>query len=113
MRVYVSVFKCPLHIAMSIFRISGSNFLLTIYNVWSLRRRLTIYARKSCPPPSLFDACTLCRPMPDRSRDWHETALDATKAQDLREKLGSVCASHECQGNISPFVARKFGFNPE
>ncbi|CAM9645235.1 unnamed protein product [Ascophyllum nodosum] len=48
-----------------------------------------------------------------RSRDWHETALDATKAQDLREKLGSVCASHECQGNISPFVARKFGFNPE
>lgn len=48
-----------------------------------------------------------------RTRDWHEGALAATKAQGLREKLGGVCASHDCQGRISPFFVRKFGFNPE
>eukprot|EP00752_Nemacystus_decipiens_P016481 g14732.t1 len=48
-----------------------------------------------------------------RSRDWHEGALAATKAEGLREKLGRVCASHECQGKVSPFFSNKFGLNPD
>lgn len=48
-----------------------------------------------------------------RSRDWHEGALAAAKAEGLREKLGRVCASHECQGKISPFFSNKFGLSPE
>lgn len=48
-----------------------------------------------------------------RSRDWHEGALAAAKAEGLREKLGRVCASHECQGKVSPFFSNKFGLNPE
>lgn len=48
-----------------------------------------------------------------RSRDWHEGALAAANAEGLREKLGRVCASHECQGKISPFFAKKYGLNPE
>lgn len=52
--------------------------------------------------------CVFCR-----SRDWHEEALAAAKAEGLREKLGRVCASHECQGKVSPFFSNKFGINPE
>ncbi|CAN0084306.1 unnamed protein product, partial [Laminaria digitata] len=48
-----------------------------------------------------------------RSRDWHEGALEASKAKGLREKLGRVCTSHEYQGKVSPFFARKFGLNPD
>eukprot|EP00903_Cladosiphon_okamuranus_P007840 g7585.t1 len=48
-----------------------------------------------------------------RSRDWHEGALAATRAEGLREKLGRVCGSHECQGRASPFFSTKFGLNPE
>ncbi|CAM9439927.1 unnamed protein product [Ectocarpus fasciculatus] len=48
-----------------------------------------------------------------RSRDWHEGALAAAKAEGLREKLGRVCPSHECQGKVSPFFSTKFGLNPD
>ncbi|CAN0530399.1 unnamed protein product, partial [Ectocarpus sp. 12 AP-2014] len=48
-----------------------------------------------------------------RSRDWHEGALAAAKADGLREKLGRVCPSYECQGKVSPFFSTKFGLNPE
>ncbi|CBJ25521.1 similar to xylulokinase homolog [Ectocarpus siliculosus] len=47
-----------------------------------------------------------------RSRDWHEGALAAAKAEGLREKLGRVCPSYECQGKVSPFFSTKFGLNP-
>lgn len=49
----------------------------------------------------------------DRSRDWHEGALAAAKAEGLREKLGRVCPSYECQGKVSPFFSTKFGLNPK
>ncbi|CAN0205913.1 unnamed protein product [Ectocarpus sp. 4 AP-2014] len=47
------------------------------------------------------------------SRDWHEGALAAAKAEGLREKLGRVCPSYECQGKVSPFFSTKFGLNPD
>lgn len=47
-----------------------------------------------------------------RTKDWNEGALAASNAEGLRQKLGTVGASHECRGLVSPFFSRKFGLNP-